>query len=376
MYLKSFIIASLIVGFSWSFSLRAQNNFKKTNQMLYQMEDLTALAKLGQTQEFFEHIKDIPPRERGAEYNELILKMANVHIKDLLVQNKITSQTVSQAQKHLDHIFVEQDEFYMTSYKKLLVKYLKRCFEINSYQTCEKELVSFWNKDQTSAFGIQLAKILTPYLNEELKNLNSGSSFTGSDPLLLETLLKPALGNPMAEFYCKEKDFQGIAYNIYLKLKKHSQKEILKVFHPDCIKSLQSVLLTWMYQTPLSQKSALLSLVEDQDLKKDLNSYIAILNLFDIKTDKAELNKAWLVLEQLSRNYQTRVKILKLIKEDPNITLPIIQNMNNYLTKLRIKHIAKKFPELFKELTDNCSSPKIYDYCSEISKVNQTLKLL
>jgi hypothetical protein len=356
---------------------------------LYTLKDLAVLEQEKNFEEFLAHVNDIRPSERQKLWKDMYQSMAmemidyKLRTKDLSLKAYKNVETLGRSSALMN------DEFFQLKRSIYAKSFFSNCYAQASdksgaerqkgIKSCDSELNSFWyfsKKDPD--IGLEFAKIIERY----------GSSVP------TWPFYQRALSDSISPIYCEKPDIQR---SIISKLTAESfdqdfdgnYKNLIKRFVPDkCFEKVVPALRMALQTTVTNgvEKEMAMNLLSAKGLlSKDEEDLYAILYMLDGPVVGDKMNLAWKKIEDLSSQYQKRLKILGQIKNLPIIPDKIFKDPNLPRNKAIINLFAKNFPEYLNYYGESCvkhlenKSESVGNIassfqCNEFLKTARTLK--
>ena len=325
---------------------------------LYTMKDLSVLEREKNFEEFLSHVNDIRPSERQKLWKDMYQSMAMEMVDYKLKTRDFGMKTF----KHIESVgrssAMIDDDFFQLKRSLYAKKFFAECYKqatekngtekSEGVKTCDSELKSFWffsKKDPD--IGLDLAKIIEIY------------------PSSVKTwqFYQTAVNDKISPLYCEKPDVQRA---IITKLTQESFDEnfdknyqnLIKRFVPEkcfvkIVPSLRMALQS-SFTNGLDKELAMNILSSKGLLTKDEEDLYAVLFLLDGPVVGDKMNLAWKKVENLSQQYQKRLKILETIKELPLIPDKIFTDAVMPRNKAIINLFAKNFPEYLNYYAESC----------------------
>lgn len=345
-------------AFLISQSLSLMQSAYSQSAALYTLKDLSVLERESNFEEFLSHVNDIRPSERQKLWKEMYQSMAMEMVDYKLKTRDFSMKTF----KHVESIgrssAMSDDEFFQLKRSMYAKKFFAECFKqaaekkntekSESIKTCDSELSSFWffsKKDPD--VGLDLAKIVELY------------------PSSIKTwqFYQTAVNDKISPLYCEKPDIQRA---IISKLTQESFAEdfngnyqnLVKRFIPEkcfvkIVPSLRLALQSTL-TSGLDKELAMNILSSKGLLSKEEEDLYAVLYLLDGPVVGDKMNLAWKKIENLSSQYQKRLKILEEIKKLPMIPDKIFTDASMPRNKAIINLFAKNFPEYLNFYGESC----------------------
>jgi hypothetical protein len=321
----------------------------KTNDLIYNLNDLVALEKEGNTQEFFLHFNDLRPSERNQIWKKMVENMATSFVDKKLLAKEWTKENFDQLENLNRLPLLKNEEVFQFKRDLFSKNYLKNCFELNSAKiNCEQEINSYWdNSRKDPEIALSLVEIIENYHSK----LPTWSFYS----LIIKDQIAP--------IYCKRPNVQHAILNFLNKetfsedFDNDYKKLIGKNIPSNCIKELIPVLKEALIssQTNGLQKEQALQILQSQGqlTSTDKNFYLTIY-LLDAPVVGEQMNLAWKFIESLSENYKERTRILEEFGRIPLIPDKTFSDPKSTRNKAIIGLFAKNFPELLNYYAKSC----------------------
>jgi hypothetical protein len=325
---------------------------------LYTLKDLQVLEQEKNFEEFLSHVNDIRPSERQKLWKDMYQSMS-MEMIDYKLRTKDFSMKAYKSVEALGRSSaLVNDEFFQLKRSIYAKAFFSSCYaqasekkeqdKTNGLKTCDTELSSFWYFSKKDAdIGLEFAKLIERY----------GSSYS------TWPFYQRAINDSIANLYCEKPDIQR---NVIAKLTSESfeaefdgnYKTLIKRFVPDkCFIKLVPALRMALQTTVtngVEKEMAMNLLSATNNLSKEEEDLYAILYMLDGPVVGDKMNLAWKKIENLSGQYQKRLKILGQIKTLPIIPDKIFKDPNLPRNKAIINLLAKNFPEYLNFYGESC----------------------
>ena len=139
---------------------------------LYSIEDLEILHSQKNYKEFFQHIRDIRPKDRKNHWREMIYEMSELYIQELSNKKLYTKKNFQYLESIAQWPIMKNNEIFNLKKSNFSIAYFERCFTAEVYKglgqyhqnPCVKDIIAMWNNTLTSfvniKLGIRLASII------------------------------------------------------------------------------------------------------------------------------------------------------------------------------------------------------------------------
>jgi hypothetical protein len=325
---------------------------------LYTLKDLAVLDQEKNFEEFLAHVNDIRPSERQKLWKDMYQAMAMEMIDYKLRTKDFSMEAYKKVEELGRSSALYNDEFFQLKRSIYAKSFFNACYAQASekkeaqksagFKTCDNELSSFWyfsKKDPD--IGLEFAKLIERY------------------PSSLKTwpFYQRAINDQVAALYCEKPDIQRAVIS---KLTEESfnkefdgnYKTLIKRFVPEtCFSKIIPSLRLGLQSTVtngLEKEMALNLLSATGKLSPEEEDLYAILYMLDGPVVGDKMNLAWKKIENLSAQYQKRMKILAQIKSLPVIPDKIFKDPNLPRHKAIINLFAKNFPEYLNYYGESC----------------------
>lgn len=325
---------------------------------LYTLKDLAVLEQEKNFEEFLAHVNDIRPSERQKLWKDMYQSMAMEMIDYKIRTKDYSFKSYKSVEAQARSSALANDEFFQLKRSIYAKSFFSACYaqasekngdlKTKNIKSCDSELNSFWyfsKKDPD--IGLEFAKILE----------RNGSA------LPTWPFYQRAISDSISPIYCEKPDIQRA---IISKLTAESfdqnfddnYKTLIKRFVPDkCFEKVVPALRLGLQSTVTSglEKEMALNLLTAKGLlSKEEEDLYAILYMLDGPVVGDKMNMAWKKIEDLSSQYQKRIKILAQIKSLPLIPDKIFKDPGLPRNKAIINLFAKNFPEYLNYYGESC----------------------
>lgn len=325
---------------------------------LYTLKDLSVLEQEKNFEEFLAHVNDIRPSERQKLWKDMYQTMAMEMIDYKLRTKDFSMSAYKQVEGLGRSSALYNDEFFQLKRSIYAKAFFSACYaqasekkdlqKTTGLKTCDNELSSFWYFSKKDAdIGLEFAKLIERYPSS----------------------IKPwqfyqrAINDSIANLYCEKPDIQRAVIS---KLTEESlnkdfdgnYKTLIKRIVPEACfaKIIPSLRLGLQSSVTngLEKETAMNLLSAAGKLSKEEEDLYAILYMLDGPVVGDKMNLAWKKIEDLSSQYQKRLKILAQIKSLPIIPDKIFKDPNLPRHKAIINLFAKNFPEYLNYYGESC----------------------
>ncbi len=360
-YMKSLLLLILFCFcFAW-----AQNPGQE--KLFYNMKDLAVLEKQQAYEEFFTHAKDIKPAHRNEIWQQMVTSMAQGLAQKIKEKKLITEDSFLLIENLYGWPTLKNQEFFTNDRNDIGLAFLKNCFNNNDNKKCFFQVSSFW---RASSQGPELGHKLGNLLLGELQKTPFAPSRLSSPIEKIEVLdsgllefYAPALEHGLSEFYCQDPQLKSLLSS---ELTYYADKEgadpkkmahfIDKLMHPDCWKQLQKGYEEDIMSKNKSQRDLAYHLLRSKkSLSEEKEDLYLFLYLLDVPSPGDIFNLAWARLNQVSANFDRRLRLLRAVKKLDPLPDSLFATFDRKLKKVVSSHIAQHFPEYFDYYAKTCN---------------------
>lgn len=325
---------------------------------LYTLKDLQVLEQEKNFEEFLAHVNDIRPSERQKLWKDMYQNMAME-----MIDYKLRTKDFSlKAYKNIESLgrssALSNDEFFQLKRSIYAKSFFTNCYslasdqkdemKIKSLKSCDTELSSFWYFSKKDAdIGLEFAKIIE----------RNGST------LATWPFYQRAITDSINHLYCEKPDIQRAvirkltAESFDSEFNNNYAQLIKRVVPEKCFVKVLPALRLALQSTVtngVEKEMAMNLLSATGKLTKEEEDLYAILYMLDGPVVGDKMNLAWKKVEDLSSQYQKRLKILEQIKALPLIPDKIFRDPNMSRNKAIINLFAKNFPEYLNYYGESC----------------------
>jgi|GEM_PF-6602466 len=303
----------------------------------YTLKDLESLIRQENDEEFFDHIYDIRPSQRGETWQSLVKKGSDLTSARLLSLEKINPSDLSKLQKLQKISIIRDDDLFHARLIDILKKYFSDCSSKKSSR-CHSEAYQFWIQTKQSP---EMAGLIFDLID---KNKLTPKEQWG--------IISKFTTNSASEFLCQrpnvlESIWEKITLDLLL-LKKDYLLYFDQNFHPQC----QKIILMESSKRLLEPKSksdreisylVLKSLMKISETQKDF-FYLAY--LLDNPPRGDLFNYAWNNMIDLKKDAKRRENALSLFRNLSSFPDEIITSVDQKKSKTILVQMKENFPEL------------------------------
>lgn len=325
---------------------------------LYTLKDLQVLEQEKNFEEFLVHVNDIRPSERQKLWKDMYQSMALEMIDYKLKTRDFSMAAYKKVESLGRSSAMTNDEFFQLKRSIYAKAFFTACYsqasermgleKTKGIKTCDNELSSFWYFSKKDAdIGLEFTKLIESY----------GST------LPTWPFYQTAINDSIANLYCEKPDVQRA---VIKKLTSESfdadfndnYKSLIKRIVPEkCFAKIVPTLRMALQSSDTSgvEKELAMNLLSATGkLSAEEEDLYAILYMLDGPVVGDKMNLAWKKIEDLSLQYQKRLKILGQIKALPIIPDKIFKDPNLPRNKAIINLFAKNFPEYLNYYGESC----------------------
>lgn len=341
----------------------------------YNLADLKSLTETKDYSEFFQHIYDIRPSQRDKEWQQLVYKNANDFLKKLITDKSINTDFLETLLDLNKYDFISSDEIiglYTADYAKII---LDQCHsQANTKKAeCIFQIYRYWQKNKNEDLGLKLEKIIT--------KLSSTSESKELRPYLDKmptwNIINAIAEGQNADLYCAKTDFQDkLLTKLYTDFSENSDIQLnFNYFSRKCLNALNPKLNKLLSSNKeLDRKLALKVFESTQTITEKQKNTFYLFYLLDSPEKSNTFNNAWSAMLGLSKDAESREKLLKDIKNFELLPDEILLNSDKKLVSSVLKLIENSFPEYLDLYYSECKN--YYQGSKEFPKGSKTINCL
>ena len=314
----------------------------------YSIEDLRALERSGDYEEFLKHAKDIRPSQRDKHWRAMLSHMATSYIQNVNNKKKFDGATFQFIEDLYNWPSLKKDKLFAQLRNDYGLSYLANCFASSSNsQPCTSHASAYWNNSRDKVrSGAGLGEILIKY---RITGFNQWELFQAS------------IKSPFGQYYCSKDHVTGIVleklsldidfeYSTLLTLKK-----LNNIVHPSCLKELIPILRTSLKSSNLVTSTMAFQVLRAKDLlsvpEKDffLTKY-----MLETHSPGPLYNMAWNHVNELSQDFTRRHKVAGQLKQLDPLPGQVFSIADLKKRKVLAKFLSAKLPEYFDYYAQTC----------------------
>ncbi|MCB9062932.1 MAG: hypothetical protein H6622_15525 [Halobacteriovoraceae bacterium] len=306
------------------------------------MKDLEILAKDGPYREFLEHAKDILPRNRTAQWRQMVRNVSTKYLEEIINKRDFSTKIQNLVEDLSTWPELKKELVFKDLRRDYVIAYLKNCFFINPKDIkCIQKFDSFWKESSTNALIAQkLVPIAQEYMSEE-KTYEFIHLMANDD---------------LSSLFCNRPDVRNLIMKKAFKIFNDPQydsrtsrdKKLFSIANQRCWKVItqnmgQELFDRYIKHSEFSYILLKLNNMIDQKLKERFLTYYILQSPIQGEV----FDESWNQIKKLGNNFEQRQEMLEYLKGiDPlpgksfaiknieqrkNIIRFISQNMPEYL---------------------------------------------
>lgn len=334
------------------FSLFFNFAYAAIGEQKYAINDLEILKEEKAYTEFFNHIYDIKPSQRGTNWQSMIDSMAISYVEKLAKNTHISADDYDKVKSISMISLLKTNGQFVQKRTPVIIKYLENMLSQQKSTVSTdiaKELVCWRDLDPSN---IELNFKLGHLYLENLSTIENESI----DPYIFyEFAAKSNIG----DIYCKVDDLKKVLlsklYDSFQVEKPDYPNLHLKIMSKSCWKTFQEVVKKDYLKAPLTIQSHLFNMLNSQKLITDEEIDLYSLHYL-LKTPivSDDFNYAWNKISELNTGPKRRDKLLITLDQLEAIPDNLFDSFDDVKKKVVINHIYKNFPEFFDFYAKKC----------------------
>ncbi len=316
----------------------------------YDLKDLKSLANDKEFQEFFNHAKDILPKNRNRDWEGLVNKTFTEYLTLLEKTAPLNKESFQTLLKLNSWKILRNNGTRLNKMNDLLRKSLIKKFQ-NSAKKAVPLIKVFWIQNfNDSKIGYALGKEILRKLPDNDLGLQ---------------MISAGFRSSISDVYCSDNQIHSLLIKglekVYKNLNSNEEFDVKlsNYMNRKCWNALAPVLISKVEDPKVnsSQKKIIIEILSsDFSTESLIKNYARFLYMLDAPVKSNTLNKSWELLENLKNDPQMRESIIKKLTELEIIPDRTFENLKNDQNYYLARNLLKNFPEFSDSYSKKCIS--------------------
>jgi hypothetical protein len=326
----------------------------------YTMQDLQALSKSNQWDEFLDHIYDIRPSLRNDKWAGLIKINFSNHLKHLLKHKLFRPRLLTNINKLIQLEFVQADEIIQILSNDFVKGVMHDCllnFQQNTSVQCLKNIQAYWKlSKKDEELGLYLGQRL-PQLIDKFSASNKRAHATMISSTDIWQYYVPAVDGKFGDIHCSVKSIQEVVINKLFTVHAADKSAPLNFtyFSRGCWTKLKPRIEKLLISNNKLNRDVAYKILNNIKEKKEIDELTYRLTyLLNSPAKGDELNESWNMIIKASKDSNLRDQMIKRLDKLAFLPDEVLKKQQSGLTAQIYKLLDANFPEFIDYYYKEC----------------------